>query len=213
MSSQMTDIDALLRRLYKDYINQADLRTVDDFQFPAMGLSVFIIRYSGSVGVFDVVMRVNSGIYNIMNFNKITVTLTNKNYFTILLNSSWALVQECISVDRFVSDFLKKRYNPNQIETTSVSVTASNTADRLRFCNSYIIDGNSTTICSSISLLTRWITVDYIKVGVVATLPSVDQYIESNFTDVINDQTFLLLDATARTQYSALLTGIPLGKI
>jgi hypothetical protein len=158
MSSQMTDIDALLRRLYKDYINQADLRTVDDFQFPAMGLSVFIIRYSGSVGVFDVVMRVNSGIYNIMNFNKITVTLTNKNYFTILLNSSWALVQECISVDRFVSDFLKKRYNPNQIETTSVSVTASNTADRLRFCNSYIIDGNSTTICSSIILrLESWL--------------------------------------------------------
>jgi hypothetical protein len=74
-----------------------------------------------------------------------------------------------VSINRSTSDFLKKRYNFSQIDTISISATASNTGEWLHFCDSYLMDGNFTVVCASISLITRWITVDYVKVGVVAT--------------------------------------------
>lgn len=213
IGSQLFDIDASIRRLYRDYLNGSELKSIDQQELPELATVIYLMRYEGALGQYDVLARTNSGILSVMSFAKVSSLVKLKSMFAILPSLTWSTIQESITTHRAIMDFTRRRFNPSQTDTISISATSNQAGDRLRFCNSYLIDGNFTTICASLGLYNRLATIDYFRVGVVASQPSIDFYTESDYADMINDTTFLLLDSTARTAYASLLFGVPLGKI
>lgn len=171
-----------------------------------------MFRYNGANGVYDATARNNNGTYTIMNFNKVNGTAVNRSTFSILPSLYWTNEQEYITASKAMQQFINKRVAPAKQDILSAYVTALPN-DRLLFCNAYLIDGNFTQVCASISLVTRVPAVEYYYVGVMNMGASSDGYNENEYMDMINDPIFRLLDQTARSQYKSLLTGVPISKI
>jgi len=206
-------IDDSLRRIFKDYLGQADLESIDEQDLPQLATTIYQLNYSGAAGKFSVLVRNSSGLLSVMSFAQVALLTPVKNFFTTLPSVAWSTIQECMTANRAIFDFLHTRVNPNETDTISVSVGSNQSTDKLRFCNSYLVDRNFSTICASVGLATRLAHVEYFKVGMVPLKPSTDLYTESEYMDIINDPIFLLLDQTARRNYPSLLRGAPLGKI
>lgn len=212
-SSVFADIEDSVRRVFKDYLNQSELKSVEQLNFTQLSTVVYQFGYSGPIGDFSVTIRTYFDVVSIMSFAKLSLPVAVKNYYTLFWNQKWLVLQEGVTVNRAILDYLRRRLNSRQVSILSVSATTNPETDRLRSCNSYIVDNSFATICASIGLTNRIVNIDYFKSQSFQPAPTLDGYSENGYSDSINDKVFQRIDQIAKIKYPSLIKNAPLTKI
>jgi hypothetical protein len=171
-------VDGILRNIYRNALNSADLIGAAHNQFNNSA-TVLFLRFNGSNGAYDSTVRNNNGMFTIMSFNKINGTSITKPNFSVIPSVYWINEQEYVTTTKAIQQFLGRRSNSTKQDLLSVVVASIPGTDRVVFCSSYMLDANFSQVCSSISLDTRVPTVDYYYIGVVPVKANSEGFAEN----------------------------------
>lgn len=76
-----------------------------------------------------------------------------------------------------------------------------------------MVANNFANACSSINIVSRNASLDYFRLGIIATEPSSDQYYEQEYSEMIGDPVFSVIDAAAKKQFGDLIKDAPISKV